>query len=147
MNKTRSVGIDDTFSDQRIHLTLVIIFFSVHILEYENYGGYVKTNRRIRESNVRPVRKSRICMCHVLIVGVQQHISTYNKMIPYLTSRSSQLNQEFAFFPTAPPHTEGGIFELRTYQLHPGALLQWEQAWSVELGMNQKFHPTYRLLD
>ena len=50
-------------------------------------------------------------------------------MIPYLTSRSSQLNQEFAFFPTAPPHTEGGVFELRKYQLKPGTLLEWEQTW------------------
>ena len=55
-------------------------------------------------------------------------------MIPYLNSRESQLCQEFAFFPTAPPHTEGGIFELRKYQLKPGALLEWEQAWYVSPG-------------
>lgn len=50
-------------------------------------------------------------------------------MLPYLVSRSSQLNQEFAILPTAPPHSEGGVFELRTYQLNPGTLLQWEQTW------------------
>ena len=52
-------------------------------------------------------------------------------MIPYLTSRSQQLCQEFAFFPTIPPRAEGGIFELRSYQLHPGTLLQWEHTWYV----------------
>lgn len=52
-------------------------------------------------------------------------------MLPYLTSRSTQLNQEFAFFPSAPPHAQGGIFELRTYQLKPGTLLEWENTWFV----------------
>lgn len=65
----------------------------------------------------------------IMCMDVVQHINTYNKLIPYLTSRSQQLCQEFAFFPTTPPRTEGGIFELRTYQLHPGTLLQWEHAW------------------
>jgi hypothetical protein len=46
-------------------------------------------------------------------------------------SRTSQLNQEFAFMPTKPPHAEGGIFELRTYALQPGTLLEWESAWYV----------------
>ena len=50
-------------------------------------------------------------------------------MIPYLNSRESQLCQEFAVLPTAPPHVEGGVFELRKYQLKPGSLLEWEQAW------------------
>jgi len=50
-------------------------------------------------------------------------------MLKFLTSRSLQLNQEFAFFPTAPPRTHGGIFELRTYQLKPGVLLEWENTW------------------
>lgn len=52
-------------------------------------------------------------------------------MIPFLNSRTSQLNQEFAFLPAAAPRDEGGIFELRTYQLEPGKLLEWETAWCV----------------
>lgn len=46
-------------------------------------------------------------------------------------SRTNQLNQEFAFLPTQPPHAEGGIFELRTYLLQPGTLLEWENSWYV----------------
>ncbi len=55
-------------------------------------------------------------------------------MLPFINSRSSQLNQEFAFFPTAPPRAQGGIFELRTYQLKAGTLLEWEHTWSVSNG-------------
>jgi len=50
-------------------------------------------------------------------------------MLPYMTSRSTQLNQEFKFFPSAPPHSQGGIFELRSYILKPGTLLEWESTW------------------
>jgi len=89
-----------------------------HILEYENYSGFDETTRRIRNSD---------------------HAKAYQNMIPHLVSRSSQLNQEFAFSPTAPPHSEGGIFELRTYQLRPGVLLQWEQAWRKGLEARRKF--------
>lgn len=37
--------------------------------------------------------------------------------------------QEFSFWPTAPPRSLGGIFELRTYTLQPGKLLEWETHW------------------
>ncbi|KDQ63122.1 hypothetical protein JAAARDRAFT_168615 [Jaapia argillacea MUCL 33604] len=80
----------------------------LHILEYENYAGYDKTTRKLLGS---------------------EHEKTYKELMPFLRSRSSQLNQEFAFFPTAPPHSQGGIFELRTYQLTPGTLLEWEHTW------------------
>ncbi|KAF4611750.1 hypothetical protein D9613_004249 [Agrocybe pediades] len=80
----------------------------IHILEYENYAGYDKTTQLVKTS---------------------EHLDAYKAMLPFLTSRSLQLNQEFAIMPTAPPHAEGGIFELRSYQLKPGTLLEWENTW------------------
>ncbi|KIL71503.1 hypothetical protein M378DRAFT_65647 [Amanita muscaria Koide BX008] len=91
----------------------------VHILEYENYGGYDKTSRLLRES--------------------KQHWEEHQAMLPYITSRTSQLNQEFAFFPTAPPREQGGIFELRSYQLKAGRLLEWETTWYVGIEARRKF--------
>ncbi|KAK0455880.1 NIPSNAP-domain-containing protein [Armillaria borealis] len=79
-----------------------------HILEYENYGGYDKSSALARTS---------------------EHLKAYQAMLPFINSRSSQLSQEFAFFPTAPPRAQGGIFELRTYQLKAGTLLEWEHTW------------------
>ncbi|PSR71079.1 hypothetical protein PHLCEN_2v13048 [Hermanssonia centrifuga] len=89
-----------------------------HILEYENYDGYDKTIAKIRDSD---------------------YAKAYQTMIPHLVSRESQLCQEFAFFPTAPPHSEGGIFELRRYQLKAGALLEWELAWRKGIEARRKF--------
>lgn len=37
--------------------------------------------------------------------------------------------QEFSFWPTTPPRELGGLFELRSYTLHPGNLLEWETHW------------------
>lgn len=37
--------------------------------------------------------------------------------------------QEFSFWPTTPPRQLGGVFELRSYTLHPGNLLEWEHHW------------------
>ncbi|KAG6873207.1 hypothetical protein C0995_001561 [Termitomyces sp. Mi166 len=91
----------------------------VHILEYENYGGLDKTINLVRSS--------------------PEHVKAFRAMLPYLQSRSSQLNQEFAFFPSAPPRAQGGIFELRAYTLQPGTLLEWETTWYITCGNTRVF--------
>ncbi|KAG8219585.1 NIPSNAP-domain-containing protein, partial [Butyriboletus roseoflavus] len=90
----------------------------VHILEYENYAGYDKTVELIRGS---------------------EHAKSYKALLPNVSSRSTQLAQEFAFFPTAPPRAQGGIFELRSYQLKPGVLLEWENTWRRGIEARRKF--------
>ncbi|TFK77446.1 NIPSNAP-domain-containing protein [Pluteus cervinus] len=89
-----------------------------HILEYENYGGFDKTTRLLKTS---------------------KHAEAFKAMLPFITNRSLQLNQEFAFLPSAPPHAQGGIFELRTYQLMPGKLLEWENAWRRGIEARRKY--------
>jgi len=50
---------------------------------------------------------------------------------------------EFSFWPSSPPHDSGypngGIFEMRTYQLQPGKLLEWEASWRRGLEARKKF--------
>jgi hypothetical protein len=98
---------------------------AVHILEYENYAGYDKTVELIKNSEVVPLTS----FCSFMVLIPLQHAKYYKALLPYITSRSAQLAQEFAFFPTAPPHAQGGVFELRSYQLKPGTLLEWENTW------------------
>ncbi|KAF8522850.1 NIPSNAP-domain-containing protein [Gautieria morchelliformis] len=80
----------------------------VHILEYENYQGYDRWMRIPQDS---------------------PHKENYQHVLPHVQMRNLQFNQEFAMSPSSPPRSQGGIFELRTYQLQPGALLQWESTW------------------
>ncbi|BGP46966.1 hypothetical protein JCM10450v2_002818 [Rhodotorula kratochvilovae] len=79
----------------------------VHIWEYQGLGGFEHTKMAIRES--------------------RGHLQFFNhEILPLINSRTSQLCTEFKFFPVTEPQERGGIYELRTYDLKPGALLEWE---------------------
>ena len=85
----------------------------VHIWEYQGYAGYHST------------------LNHLATTSVYQ---TYKKELPsLLTGRRTDLMQEFSFWPTTPPRKLGGIFELRSYTLKPGNLLDWETHWRTGL--------------
>lgn len=63
----------------------------------------------------------------------------HKEILPTLHSRHSQLMSEFAFWPSSPPHKQGGIFEMRSYELVPGTLLEWETAWKRGLEARKRF--------
>jgi hypothetical protein len=75
-------------------------------------------------------------------------------ILPNITSRQHQIISEFSFWPSSPPrdsgYPDGGVFEMRTYQLQPGTLLQWEHAWRRGLEARRKFvvsHSAFYALD
>lgn len=81
----------------------------VHIWEYQRYEGY-----------------------HESLHSIQFHRDFPEfdrKLKTLINSKRSSLMQEFSFWPTTPPRRLGGIFELRSYTLHPGNLLEWETHW------------------
>lgn len=85
-------------------------FFSiVHIWEYQRYQGY-----------------------HASLHAIQHHpdFPAFDaKLKTLINSKRTSLMQEFSFWPTTPPRQLGGLFELRSYTLHPGNLLEWETHW------------------
>ncbi|VBB84835.1 Putative Protein NipSnap [Podospora comata] len=81
----------------------------VHIWEYQRYQGY-----------------------HASLNAISRHPeypAFEKKLRGLIRSKKSSLMQEFSFWPTTPPRQLGGIFELRSYTLHPGNLLEWETHW------------------
>jgi hypothetical protein len=90
----------------------------VHIWEYHGYDGYHKSLHNIGETP-----------------GFNEFNSKLRKLIH---SKQSSLMQEFSFWPTTPPRKLGGIFELRSYTLHPGNLLEWETYWRQGLRARRK---------
>jgi hypothetical protein len=75
---------------------------------------------------------------------IRQEMKKLNSAIlPNITSRQHQIISEFSFWPSSPPrdsgYPDGGVFEMRTYQLQPGTLLQWEHAWRRGLEARRKF--------
>ncbi|ORY00454.1 NIPSNAP-domain-containing protein [Clohesyomyces aquaticus] len=81
----------------------------VHIWEYQRYQGY-----------------------HASLNAIQHHpdFPEFDRKLKKLIhSKRTSLMQEFSFWPTTPPRHLGGLFELRSYTLHPGNLLEWETHW------------------
>jgi hypothetical protein len=82
---------------------------SVHIWEYQRYQGF-----------------------HASLNSISQHkeFPDFDKKLRSLIrGKRTSLMQEFSFWPTTPPRQLGGLFELRSYTLHPGNLLEWETHW------------------
>lgn len=81
----------------------------VHIWEYQRYTGY-----------------------HTSLHNISSHpdFPEFDKKLRTLiTSKKTSVMQEFSFWPTTPPRELGGVFELRSYTLGPGNLLEWETHW------------------
>ncbi|GAB7353547.1 hypothetical protein MBLNU459_g3982t1 [Dothideomycetes sp. NU459] len=85
----------------------------VHIWEYQRYQGY-----------------------HASLHAIQHHPDFPEfdrKLKTLINSKKVSLMQEFSFWPTTAPRQLGGVFELRSYTLHPGNLLEWETHWRTGL--------------
>ncbi|KAK9412966.1 hypothetical protein SUNI508_12161 [Seiridium unicorne] len=81
----------------------------VHIWEYQRYQGY-----------------------HQSLHSISRHpgFPEFDKKLRTLIkSKNTSIMQEFSFWPTTAPRQLGGVFELRSYTLHPGNLLDWETYW------------------
>ncbi|KAJ5594279.1 uncharacterized protein N7459_000487 [Penicillium hispanicum] len=90
-------------------LTLFSLLQPVHIWEYQRYEGY-----------------------HASLHNISEHPEFRDfdrKLKSLIKSKKTSLMQEFSFWPTTPPRKLGGLFELRSYTLHPGNLLEWETHW------------------
>jgi NIPSNAP len=81
----------------------------VHIWEYEAYPGYHRSLHNIASH--------------------PEFASFDKKLKKLIYSKNTSLMQEFSFWPTTAPRHLGGLFELRSYTLHPGNLLEWETHW------------------
>ncbi len=82
---------------------------AVHIWEYQRYLGYHQSLHNIQH--------------HPDFPEFDHHLKSL------INSKKVSVMQEFSFWPTTPPRKLGGVFELRSYTLHPGNLLEWETHW------------------
>ncbi|RQM06816.1 hypothetical protein DH86_00002805 [Scytalidium sp. 3C] len=81
----------------------------MHIWEYQRYNGYHESLNTIHHHPDYPAFDK--------------------KLRTLIKSKKTSLMQEFSFWPTTAPRQLGGLFELRSYTLHPGNLLEWETHW------------------
>jgi len=91
----------------------------VHIWEYKGYPGHKETLERLNQD--------------------KEYKNFVKKLLPMLRSRENQICLEFGFWPTKPPTDFGAIYELRSYLLRPGNLLEWELNWRKGLECRRQF--------
>lgn len=58
---------------------------------------------------------------------------------PLLTSRHAEICLQFAFWESKCPDVQGNLYELRTYQLQPGKVKEWEYHWRKGLEYRRQF--------
>ncbi|KAF9917351.1 hypothetical protein BX616_001294 [Lobosporangium transversale] len=92
---------------------------AVHIWEFDGYAGHVQEMDRLRKD-----------------LAYQKFLKDLR---PLLISRDNQICLEFAFWKSRPPVALGGIYEMRTYLLKPGNLLEWETNWRRGLECRRQF--------
>jgi len=90
----------------------------VHIWEYQRYSGYHESLHAIQ--------------------SLPEFAEFDAKLRRLITSKKTSLMQEFKFWPTTAPRKLGGLFELRSYTLHPGNLLEWETHWQKGLAARRE---------
>lgn len=91
----------------------------VTLWEYENFNA-------IAESEVQLKRKP-------------EYVKLNKQLLSMLRSRESQIMFEFAFRKGSPPTEDHFIYEMRSYLLKPGRMLEWEQEWSKGLQARKQF--------
>lgn len=91
----------------------------IHMWQFDGYAGYTKA-QKLRESS-------------------SEYQEFYRELSPLLNERWNQICLEFAFWACSPPKFSGGIYELRSYQLKPGRMLEWESHWRKGLEVRRQF--------
>ncbi|KAJ2444998.1 hypothetical protein GGF42_006137 [Coemansia sp. RSA 2424] len=84
---------------------------AIHVWEYQGYPALSRAYSEYRADSA--------------------YTELHQKLQPLLRDRKSQIMLEFQFWPTHPPVAKGGVYELRSYTLKSGTLLEWEQNWRV----------------
>lgn len=83
-----------------------------HIWRYTGYQGFDTVSRQLRSDPLLVAHEARIA--------------------PMLQHRRNWLTQAFTFWQNHIDWaTSDSVYELRTYQLQPGHLLEWERIWCV----------------
>eukprot|EP00842_Homolaphlyctis_polyrhiza_P006047 jgi/Hompol1/6443/HPOL_001708-RA len=92
---------------------------AIHIWEYNHYPGYIDTKALLAKDPV--------------------YAQFSRQLRPMLRSRENQIMLEFAFWKSSAPMTTNGIYELRSYLLQPGKMLEWEHQWQIGLEARRKY--------
>lgn len=92
-----------------IDLKRVYIANQVHLWHYKNYSEYSKTFVELHKDNA--------------------HQEFNNKIARLVNKRETQVCLSFTFWGLPEPKPDSHIYEMRSYSLKPGTLIEWGNNW------------------
>lgn len=93
----------------------------VHLWKYDDgYKGIDKTLASLR--------------------NISDYQALRNDIVPLLRNRHSQYLLPFSFWPESYPRKNGHIYELRSYHLKPGTMVEWGNYWARAIRMRDYKH-------
>ena len=69
-----------------------------------------------------------------------EYLKLRRDIVPLLRSRHSQYLLPFSFWPEVYPRKNGHIYELRSYHLKPGTMVEWGNYWARAIRMRDYGH-------
>lgn len=82
----------------------------VNLWQHKNYTEYSDSFEKLKKDN--------------------QHQEFRNKIAKFINKRESQVCLSFTFWGMPTPRTDSHIYEMRSYALKPGTLIEWGNNWS-----------------
>ncbi|XP_017477966.1 PREDICTED: protein NipSnap-like [Rhagoletis zephyria] len=68
------------------------------------------------------------------VLGLQRNDSSLNALVkdqePFLRSRQNQFMLSFSFWPNPEPQVHNSFYEMRSYILKPGTMIEWGNNWA-----------------
>jgi hypothetical protein len=86
-------------------------FFTVHLWQYKNYSEYSQQFEKLHRD--------------------PQHQEFNRKVAKLVNRRETQVCLSFSFWGMPEPRTDSHIYEMRSYSLKPGTLIEWGNSWLV----------------
>jgi len=104
---------------------------------HQDSTGQSCRNDLASNSNIRPIR-TLFQVCPFLNCFFFQEIqSLLKERLECLRLRTSQFMLPFSFWPAPEPRTGNNIYEIRSYSLKPGTMIEWGNNWARAINYRQ----------
>ena len=80
---------------------------------------------------------SKIDQTHTLLATDQDYNKLQNEQLQFLRSRHLQYVLAFSYWPKITPRESGNIYEMRSYRLKPGTMIEWGNNWARAINFRQ----------
>jgi NIPSNAP len=116
----------------------------IHVWRYT--GGFEKVDLAERELKKDPVRKKNIVWLiqEITTISVfQDYVKLATERGGLLRARHLQYLLSFSYWPVMEPRSGNNIYEMRSYRLKPGTMIEWGNNWARAINFRRNNNEAY----